>query len=260
MRLNHFVMYSCIQQSAHSPYLPTELCIDACCKPVVLDVMMTLSLWEKYFFFFLHWHIPTPFACTTSHLRNWFLAPLVGLLPRTWFYFLFLQDAATFVNYTGWRFHFCLIQAHYMLRYGADICSCLPYLGLYTLKNKVLSLQWRHNGRDGVSNHQPHDCLLNRLFGRRSKSASNSGADDCISEKNRSNHYTSNRFGTHTGVTLPENNPGQAKFQYRRHFSRWPPWAILKSSFFARKWQQMVEKDHFDKQYVLSIYNVQLEL
>ena len=26
-----------------------------------------------------------------------------------------------------------------------------------------------HNGRDGVSNHQPHDCLLNRLFRRRSK-------------------------------------------------------------------------------------------
>ena len=26
------------------------------------------------------------------------------------------------------------------------------------------ALQWRHNGRDGVSNHQPHDCLLNRLF------------------------------------------------------------------------------------------------
>ena len=31
------------------------------------------------------------------------------------------------------------------------------------------SLQWRRNGRDGVSNHQPHNCLLNRLFGRRSK-------------------------------------------------------------------------------------------
>ena len=26
---------------------------------------------------------------------------------------------------------------------------------------------WRHNGRDGVSNHQPHDCLLYRLFRRR---------------------------------------------------------------------------------------------
>ena len=30
-------------------------------------------------------------------------------------------------------------------------------------------LQWRHNGHDGVSNHQAHDCLLNRLFRRRSK-------------------------------------------------------------------------------------------
>ena len=30
-------------------------------------------------------------------------------------------------------------------------------------------LQWRHNERDGVSNHQHHDCLLNRLFRRRSK-------------------------------------------------------------------------------------------
>ena len=30
-------------------------------------------------------------------------------------------------------------------------------------------LQWRHNGRDSLSNHQPHHCLLNRLFRRRSK-------------------------------------------------------------------------------------------
>ena len=37
-------------------------------------------------------------------------------------------------------------------------------------KNKLL--RWRHNGHDGVSNHQPHDCLLNRLFGRRSKKRS----------------------------------------------------------------------------------------
>ena len=34
------------------------------------------------------------------------------------------------------------------------------------------TLQWRHNERDGVSNHQPHDCLLNRLFRRRSKKTS----------------------------------------------------------------------------------------
>ena len=34
------------------------------------------------------------------------------------------------------------------------------------------TLQWRHNERDGVSNHQPHDCLFNRLFRRRSNNTS----------------------------------------------------------------------------------------
>ena len=32
-----------------------------------------------------------------------------------------------------------------------------------------ISLQWRRNGHNGVSNHQHHDCFLNRLFRRRSK-------------------------------------------------------------------------------------------
>ena len=36
----------------------------------------------------------------------------------------------------------------------------------------AISLRWRHNGHDSVSNHQPHDCLLNRLFRRRSKKTS----------------------------------------------------------------------------------------
>ena len=34
------------------------------------------------------------------------------------------------------------------------------------------SLPWCHNGRDGVSNHQPYDSLLNCLFRRRSKKIS----------------------------------------------------------------------------------------
>ena len=35
-----------------------------------------------------------------------------------------------------------------------------------------ISLLWRHNDHDSVSNHQPHGCLLNRLFRRRSKKTS----------------------------------------------------------------------------------------
>ena len=33
-------------------------------------------------------------------------------------------------------------------------------------------LQWCHNEHDGISDHQPYDCLLNRLFRRRSKKTS----------------------------------------------------------------------------------------
>ena len=50
-----------------------------------------------------------------------------------------------------------------------------PVIGLYTLRpphRMVSSLRWRHNEHDSVSNHQPHDCLLNHLFGRWSKKTS----------------------------------------------------------------------------------------
>ena len=44
-------------------------------------------------------------------------------------------------------------------------------LGLPTVSVSAhsVSLRWRHNEHDGVSHLQPYDCLLNRLFRRRSK-------------------------------------------------------------------------------------------
>ena len=55
----------------------------------------------------------------------------------------------------------CLNEGH-STYYSAIGCDC--------------ALLWRHNGLDGVSNHQPHHCLLGRLFGRRSKITSNSAS------------------------------------------------------------------------------------
>ena len=57
---------------------------------------------------------------------------------------------------------------------SVDILSGGDELSATPLKEVLLprSLQWCHNGHDGVSNHQPHHCLLNRLFGRRSKKTS----------------------------------------------------------------------------------------
>ena len=47
------------------------------------------------------------------------------------------------------------------LNYVAFMCELVRFMGS--------SLLWRHNGRDGILNHQLHDCLFNRLFRRRSK-------------------------------------------------------------------------------------------
>ena len=45
-------------------------------------------------------------------------------------------------------------------------------VNLYYWSWDTSTLQWRHNERDGGSNHQPHECLLNRLFRHRSKKIS----------------------------------------------------------------------------------------
>ena len=56
------------------------------------------------------------------------------------------------------------------MRWTVQIYKCE-----FGIRNKNRSLvissswHWRHNDHDGVPNHQPHGCLLNRLFGRRSK-------------------------------------------------------------------------------------------
>ena len=51
------------------------------------------------------------------------------------------------------------------IMHTVDVFSCFVVISFLT------SL-WRHNGRDGVSNHQHHDCLLNRSFRPRSKKTS----------------------------------------------------------------------------------------
>ena len=70
--------------------------------------------------------------------------------------------------------NYCLIRVHWTnedqdTKNNVEYFSGIKYLGHIL---SILMLRWRHNGLDGVSNHQPHDCSLNRLFRRRSMSSS----------------------------------------------------------------------------------------
>ena len=92
----------------------------------------------------------TPLACPSAHSVHDFFMPFMVLnaleISRV---FILWHDAAhgtTTVNVNHW--------------WDVELTKDTP------------SLRWRHNVHDGVSNHQPHDCLLNRLFRHRSKKTS----------------------------------------------------------------------------------------
>ena len=52
------------------------------------------------------------------------------------------------------------------------LCYQVGNYGRRSGRGIAWTLQWRHNGRDVVLYHRRLECLLNRLFGRRSKKTS----------------------------------------------------------------------------------------
>ena len=66
----------------------------------------------------------------------------------------------------------CWLNSRTMLIWEAMTLMWHHCFGTHSSSKKLWSLQWRHNERDGVSNHQPHNCLINPLVRRKSKKAS----------------------------------------------------------------------------------------
>ena len=57
------------------------------------------------------------------------------------------------------------------LSWAAEVASASAIFPVFNfgVGDIGLTLRWRHNGRDSVSNHQPHDCLLKRRSQKTSK-------------------------------------------------------------------------------------------
>ena len=83
--------------------------------------------------------------------------------------------------------------------------------------SSVKSLRWRHNGGDSVSNHQPNDCLLDRLFGRRSKSTSKPRVTGlCVGNSPWTGEFPAQRASYAENVSI-----------WWRHYVQWHIRAIL---------------------------------
>ena len=64
-----------------------------------------------------------------------------------------------------------IIRCLHVAFHNQELMQCYQYLPHGIITN-ISALHWHHNDPDGVSNHQHHGCLLNRLFRCRSKETS----------------------------------------------------------------------------------------
>ena len=79
------------------------------------------------------------------------------------------------------------------------------HMSLYKQEHRfqALPLQWRHQGRTGVSNHQAHDCLLNRLFRCRSKKTSKLRVTGLCEENSAvTSEFSAQRAGNAENVSI----------------------------------------------------------
>ena len=91
---------------------------------------------------------------------------VILIINYTWIYLLLLLLPYIFIAFVWFCFKF---------RSGMNIIfqiSNVPGRRPELPTEPGPTLLWRHNGHDGVSNHKPHDCLLSRIFRRRSKKTS----------------------------------------------------------------------------------------
>ena len=93
---------------------------------------------------------------------------------RTWFYCALISCYTTHsghmiipVSQLCYFHHDTLILSPLWSR--GEHGTCFWRMAQCTL---YVTSQWRHNEHDGVLNHLPHDCLLKRLFRRRSNKTS----------------------------------------------------------------------------------------
>ena len=63
----------------------------------------------------------------------------------------------------------CGLEAGVRGLFGPLPISFMTWMTWNNVHSPCCTLRWRHNGRHSVSNHQPHHCLLNQSFRRRSK-------------------------------------------------------------------------------------------
>ena len=113
------------------------------------------------------------------------------------------------------------------------------------------TLRWRHNGRDSVANHQLHDCLLNRLFRRRSKKTSKLRVTGLCA---------GNSPGTGEFPVQMANNAENVSIWWRHHVNKninhWVHWLISRENHIltSELWVNFGSGNHNNQYWLIVIW------
>ena len=135
--------------------------------------------------------ISSKFLTYVRHFRKYFMGEIGWILFE--FHFLFRR-----VKFTALlRVMACSEQAtsHYMKQLWSWLLTptCVTWL----------SLQWRHNELDGVSNYRRLDCLFDLLFRRRSKTTSKLGVTRlCEGSSSVTDEFPTQRISNTENVSI----------------------------------------------------------
>ena len=102
------------------------------------------------------------------------------------------------------------------------------------IKCLCATLQWRHNERDGVSNDQPHDCLLNHLFRRRSKKTSKL----CVTGLSEGNSPVTGEFPAQRA-----SNAENVSIWWRHHVSGVPSRVVAAPALWSKRARKLALHD-----------------
>ena len=126
--------------------------------------------------------------------------------------------------------------------------TLLPLCGEFTGHQWIplTTLHWRHNDHDSVSNHQPHGCLLNRLFRSRSKKTSKLRVTGlCVG--NSPGPVNSPHKGPVTRKMFSFDDVIMKSIMWILHYNKanilFPKKLYFFLNFSSRQWQLMVDID-----------------
>ena len=130
-------------------------------------------------------------------------------------------------EYVWDRKSMCDMSVKIISKYYEDVL--VEWFGILTIP-----LSRRHNGRDGISNHRRFDCLLNRLFSRRSKKTSKFRVTGfCEGNSLMTGQFPSQRASNAENVSIwwrhhVASIPNECKYRehttthvFRRRWNRW---------------------------------------